>query len=92
MGHVETATGEILARAILARAKRQEFGILVRDMPEYEPEALVAELGKLKKRETDVRLAMPGFGPADAIPGRTKAITNNTKNHFLTFIINSSFP
>ncbi len=53
-------TSRMIARAVLARARRGAFGVLVRDMPEYEPGALVTELATGADGRP-LRVAMPGF-------------------------------
>ena len=61
MTDVRETTGELIARAITARAQRRAFGILVRDMPDYDPRALLVSLGEGKRQGVALRIAMPGF-------------------------------
>jgi len=62
MTQLATTTGEVIARAIIAHAERRAFGVLVKDMPEFEPTAL---LSALRHRPIGValRVAMPGYSP-----------------------------
>jgi len=66
MTQIQQTTGEIIARAIAARAQRGAFGVLVRDMPEYDPDALLGGLGESRKQRVALRIAMPGFAPPQA--------------------------
>src|SRR5262245_37842363 len=64
MAQIQQATGQLIARAIATRAKRGAFGVLVRDMPEYDPAALLLGLGESRSRRVALRIAMPGFAQA----------------------------
>lgn len=59
MTQLETTTGEVIARAILSHAEAGAFGVLVKDMPEFEPTALLAAL----RPGLGLRVAMPGYSP-----------------------------
>jgi hypothetical protein len=56
-------TGELMARAILSRVQQRAFGVLVRNVPEFDPEALVDGLGTFDDSAVPLRLSMPGFSP-----------------------------
>lgn len=60
MTQLENTTGEVIARAILSHAKAGAFGVLVVDMPEFEPTTLLAAL---RPGKIGLRLAMPGYSP-----------------------------
>lgn len=62
MTQLETTTGEVIARAILAHAERGAFGVLVKDMPEFDPTALLSAL-RQRPRGVALRVAMPGYSP-----------------------------
>src|SRR5689334_25055093 len=65
MPPLEETTGHLIARAILARAQRGAFGVMVRDMPNFEPDALLAGL-RGSEGTVALRVAMPGYSPTDA--------------------------
>jgi len=56
---VEEVTGEVVARAVLRRANRGAFGILLRELPEDSFESFIATLGAEGGRPLRVRLAIP---------------------------------
>lgn len=60
---IARTTSGIIARAVLKRVRDRAFGVLVRDVPEYEPDALVTELGQ---SAAAIRLAMPGLSDKQA--------------------------
>jgi DNA segregation ATPase FtsK/SpoIIIE-like protein len=62
MSSIEATTGEVIARAVIAQAKNQAFGVLVKDMPAFDPLALLRGLSVSKSR-IRVRLAMAGYSP-----------------------------
>lgn len=64
---LEHTTGELLSRAIAGHAERGAFGVLVRDMPEFDADSLIAGLGDCRRRQrVALRLAMPGVPPAQS--------------------------
>lgn len=66
MTQIQQTTGELIARAIAMRAQRGAFGVLVRDMPEYDPDSLLIGLGESRKQRIALRIAMPGLAPPQA--------------------------
>lgn len=61
---IEQTAGEIIARAVLARAARGAFGVLVRDVPEFDLKALLT--GLAPSNGGRLRVAMPGLAPSEA--------------------------
>lgn len=62
MPQLEVTTGEVIARAVLAHAERGAFGVLVQEMPEFEPRALLEGLSRGAR--ASLRISMPGYPPA----------------------------
>lgn len=65
MSEISNTTGLVIARAIIAHARHGAFGVLVKDMPEFDADSLLEGLAA-QKREIRFRVAMPGF-PAHQI-------------------------
>jgi hypothetical protein len=53
-------TGAVIARAVLAQAARRVFGVMVRDLPEFDPAAFLDGL-RLRPAGVSLRVAMPGY-------------------------------
>src|SRR6185437_8227327 len=66
MNLVEETTGGVIARAILKRARDKAFGVLVRDVPEFKKESLIAALSPSASGRVAIRLAMPGLSDDEA--------------------------
>lgn len=62
MHDISKTTSAVIARAVLDQAHRKAFGVLVQDLPEYEPAALLEGLAN-NARGIRLRVAMPGFSP-----------------------------
>jgi hypothetical protein len=69
---IATTTGLVIARAIIAHAQDGAFGVLVRDMPEFDPQSL---LEGLAERQGDIRfrIAMPGYSLQEGKQLKNKA-------------------
>lgn len=61
---LEATTGEVIARTILAHVGRGAFGVLVREMPEFDAAALLEGLARGDRNS--LRVSMPGYPPAVA--------------------------
>lgn len=61
MAQVDRTAGELIARAIAARASRGAFGVLVRDMPHYDAAELLGGLGHARAAGAALRVAMPNL-------------------------------
>jgi len=64
MSQIEETTGQLIASAITTRATRGAFGVLVRDMPNYDAGALLFGLGESRGHGIALRIAMPGLAAA----------------------------
>lgn len=74
MSEITAATGSVIARAIIAHARQGAFGVLVKDMPEFDPESLLEGLAT-RHAKIRFRVAMPGYAPKWGRKLRDKAST-----------------